>query len=96
MNRAAAGRPFRAVAVSDMYDPGAGAQAAPGKLMGAKLVAGAAAATAQLTDSDGTILADFSAPANGADWLDVPVWFRGKLRLNVLTGAGAIVNTWIE
>jgi hypothetical protein len=33
---------------------------------GAKLTAGAAAATAQLIDADGTVLVDLAAPANGA------------------------------
>jgi hypothetical protein len=89
------GRPFRVTATAtDAYDSGHAGLA--GTMIGAKLIAGGAAATAQLVDADGTVLADLSAPANGADWLDIPVIFRGKVRVGTLTGAGAIVNVWVE
>lgn len=92
---APAGRPFRsAVTATDLYDTGSATIV--GKLLGAKLSAGAAAASAQLVDADGTVLGDMAAPANGADYLDIPVLFRGKVRLGTLAGAGAIVNAWIE
>jgi hypothetical protein len=65
-------------------------------MLGAKLSAGAAAASAQLVDADGTVLGDLAAPANGADYLDIPVKFRGKVRIAAIAGAGAIVNAWIE
>lgn len=91
----AGGRPFRGTAAAtDLYDTG-NAQIC-GTMVGAKLCAGAAAAAAQLVDADGTVLGDLAAPANGEGWLNLPVAFRGKVRINTLTGAGAIVNVWIQ
>lgn len=89
-------RPFRATAAADMFVANTGSERPTMTLGGAKLVAGGAAATATLTDQDGTVLAELSAPANGADWLDIPVMFVGKVRLNALAGAGAIVMAYVK
>lgn len=91
----AGGRPFRVMATAtDAYDSGNPTMV--GTMLGAKLSAAAAAATAQLVDADGTVLCDLTAAITGADYLDIPVLFRGKVRVGTLTGAGAIVNVWIE
>lgn len=86
-------RPFRVTAAAtDAY-------VADGKVpirCKAKLVAGAAAATAQLVDADGTVIAELAAPANGADWQDIPALAMGKVRVNTLTGAGAIVMVYVN
>lgn len=87
-------RPFRAAAVADMFDTAQTGYV--GVLAGAKLVAGGAAATATLTDQDGTVLAELSAPANGADWHDIPTLFNRKVRLNALAGAGAVVMAYVK
>lgn len=90
-----AGRPFRVTATAtDAYDSGNPGMA--GVMVGAKLTAGAAAATAQLVDQNGTVLADLSAAINGSDSVSSPVIFMGKVRVGSLTGAGAAVNIWIE
>lgn len=86
-------RPFRLTGVGDAYDPGAN-QKIPITFT-AKLVAGGAAATATITDANGTVCAELSAPANGADWLDIPVQAEGKVRVNALAGAGAIVMVYV-
>lgn len=65
-------------------------------LMGARLVPAAAAATAQITDATGTVIADLAAPANGpADELHIPVRFTGTLTLFALSGASAVVDVYI-
>jgi hypothetical protein len=62
-------------------------------LLGARLIPAGAAATAQLTDANGTVLVDLAAPANGpADECHIPILFTGKVTLGTLTGAGAIVD----
>lgn len=97
MSKALGGRPFRGTTTGgagDLYDSGFAGLV--GVCLGAKLVAAAAAATAQITDSDGTVLFEMSAPVNGADWQDVPVQFRGKVRLNAIAGAGAAIVVYIQ
>jgi hypothetical protein len=91
-------RPFRRTSAGDFYDTASGGTATkiPVVVKGAKLVAGAAAATAQITDANGTVIAELSAPANGADWLDIPVLAEGKVSLASLTGAGAICLVYVE
>ncbi len=88
------GRPFRGTGVADLF--AFDDAALVGVMMGAKLSAAAAAATAQLVDADGAVLVDLAAPINGADYADIPVLFRGKVRLGAVSGAGAIVNVWIQ
>lgn len=95
MNLIPGARPFRVTTTAtDAYDSQQAGMV--GTMLGAKLTAAAAAATAQLVDADGTVLADMAAPIGGADWLDIPVAFRGKVRVLTLTGAGAMVNVYIE
>lgn len=91
------GKAFRKVTadgVSDIFDTGMPGQV--GVLLGAKLTAAAATATAQLVDADGTVLADLSAAATTSDALNTPVQFRGKVRLAAIAGAGAILNVYIQ
>lgn len=91
------GRPFRgttAVGAADLYD--SGVTGYMGTLVGAKLVAAGAAASATLTDQDGTVLAEMSAPANGADWFDIPTLFSKKVRLNAIAGAGASLVAYVR
>lgn len=89
------GRPFRATVAGDMFVANTGSERPTLTLLGAKLAAGAAAAAATLTDQDGTVLAELVAPANGGDWLDIPVAFVGKVRLNAISGAGAVVMVYV-
>lgn len=87
-------RPFRVTATATDAYVAAGNVAF---MIKAKLVAGAgAASTAQLVDANGTVLAELSAPAAGADWLDIPVIAEGKVRVGTLTGAGAIVMVYVN
>lgn len=88
------GKMFRGIAAAtDLY--AFDSATLVGVMLQAKLCAGAAAAAAQLVDADGTVIADLAAPANGEGYVQVPTAFRGKVRINTLTGAGAIVNIWI-
>lgn len=91
------GRPFRGTQAGgavDLFDTGIAGYV--GTLLGVKLVAAAAAATASLTDADGTVLAEMSAPANGVDRLGTPVTYSKKVRLNAITGAGASLIAYIQ
>lgn len=96
MNEDSGYRPFRVTATAtDAYVADAGSKVI--LLVKAKLVAGAgAAASAQLTDVNGTVVAELSAPAAGADWLDIPVRAEGKVRVGTLAGAGAVVMVYVN
>lgn len=94
-------RPFKrtqATGTGDMYDadPANANDRLAITMLGAKLVAGGAAATAELQDANGTTLALLSAPANGADWLDVPVIAEGKITLAAIAGAGSTVLIYVD
>lgn len=94
MNEDSGYRPFRvAAAATDAYVSAATNVAF---LVKARLVAAAANATATLTDANGTVLAELAAPANSCDWLDVPVIAEGKVRVNALVGAGAVVMVYVK
>lgn len=76
----------------DFCDAGLGAGAV-GVAMGARLVAGAAAAaTAQITDQDGTVLYNLAATAGSWDESTIPVRFVRKASLAAITGAGSSVT----
>jgi len=96
------GRPFRgtqAGGATDLYDadPANANDRLKITVLGARLVPAAAAATAQLVDSDGTVLADLAAPANGpADEVTVPFIAVGKVRLGAITGAGSAVTIYVQ
>lgn len=87
------GQPFRGTAVADLYD--SGMPGLVGTMVGAKLTGGGAAATAQLVDANGTVLADLACAIGAGDYADIPVQFVRKVRLGAISGAGAIVNVWI-
>ena len=95
MNEDSGYRPFRiTTTATDAYVADATSKVI--LVVKAKLIAGGAAATAQLTDQNGTVLAELSAPVNGADWQDVPVRAEGKVRVNTLTGAGAVCMVYVN
>ncbi len=86
-------RPFRRTTVGDFFDPDGSPTFT---VVGMRLAAGAAAASAQVTDGDGTVLADLAAPANGSDSVNVPVAAVGKVALAAIAGAGAIVTVYVR
>lgn len=90
-----AGRPFRATATGDILTTGPGSSQ-NGVLLGAKLTSGGAASTAQLVDANLNVLVDLACPVGGADYADIPMVFVGKVTLQTLTGAGAVVNIWVQ
>lgn len=88
------GVPYRVAATAtDLFD--SGNPGFMGTLLGVKLTAAGAAATAQIIDADGTVLADLSCAIGGSDVVAVPIQFKRKVRVGTLTGAGAIVNAWV-
>jgi hypothetical protein len=90
-------RPFKRTTAGDFFDTTAGgATKNVFTVAGMKLSAGAAAATAQITDGNGTVLADLAAPINGADWQDIPVLAEGKVSLAAIAGAGASVIVYVD
>lgn len=85
-------RPNRVTATGTAFDAGAATECT---MIGARLVAGSAAATATIreTDGSGTILAELSAPAAAAtDEFVIPVTFRQKVHVTLAgTGAACVV-----
>lgn len=94
------GRPFtrtQAQGAGDFYDATAAGSKIVMKVLGIRLVPAAAAATAQITDQDGTVLANLAAPANGpADEVKVAIAAVGKVSLAAIAGAGSSVTVYME
>lgn len=87
--------PLRRTTTGDFFDAGAGEGAAV-IVIGARLVTnGAANASAQIVDNDGTVLYDLAAIAGYADECYVPVRAVRKVTLGTLTGAGAAVTLYL-
>jgi hypothetical protein len=61
-------------------------------ILGARLVAGSANATAQLQDGLGTVLVDLAAIAGTSDEVKIPIAFQDKVTLAAINGTGAAVN----
>lgn len=90
-------RPFRRTSAGDFFDATTGGVKPIIKVLGIRLVPAAAAATAQVTDADGLVLADLSAGANGpSDEVNIPIAAAGKVTLATLVGAGAAVTVYLE
>lgn len=87
-------RAFRRTTTGDFTALLTGAGAV-GRITGARLAAASAAATAQITDANGTVLADLAAIVNGSDELDQEVVFEGKVTLAAISGAGASVIVYV-
>lgn len=86
---------FRLTGAGDFVDLGAGVGAI-GQCLGARLVAGAAAAAvAQIVDQDGAVLYDLAAVQGSSDEALIPVRFVRKISLGTLTGAGAAATVYI-
>jgi len=88
------GRAFRRTTTGDLFDPGASDRHA-GTLLGARLTAGGGAATAQLQDANGTVLADLAAPANSSDRVRTPITFEGKVTLAAVSGSPTSVMVFV-
>ncbi len=79
----------------DFFDTQANAGAIV-QVLGARLVAGSgAAATAQITDQDGTVLYDLAAVQGSSDESVIPVRAVRKVALAAISGAGAAVTVYI-
>ena len=87
--------PLRRTTTGDFFDNGSG-QGATVRVSGARLVAAGAAAAAQITDQDGTVLYDLAAPANSADESVLEVRAVRKVTLASISGASAAVTVYVE
>ena len=86
-------RPFRVSATGTVFD---GSNGIDYTLVGVRLVAGGAAATAVVreTDGSGAILFELSAVANTTDESRIPVLFKQKIHVT-LSGAGATCAAYV-
>lgn len=91
----AAGRAFTRTTTGDFYAPSATGAGAFGKILGARLIAGAAAAAAQIVDGNGNVLVNLAALATGSDECDIEVQFEGKVTLQAISGAGAAATIYL-
>lgn len=90
-------RPFKRTTTGDFIDSGDAAGNKPViNVRAIRLVSAAADSTAQVTDGNGTVLADLTCLAKTVDEVRIPMLASGKVTLAAISGAGASVAVYIE